>query len=69
MLQIGYQHVEQAGLQQQIVLELLDAKHLPYQDEHLRWSSPQPRAPFTRTITFFLEVSKVLKKEPSSSGI
>jgi len=27
MLQIGYQHVEQAGLQQQIVLELLDAKH------------------------------------------
>src|SRR4028118_929472 len=29
MLQIGSQHVEQAGLQQQIVLELVDAKQLP----------------------------------------
>jgi len=28
------QHVEQAGLQQQIVFELVDAKQLPYEDEY-----------------------------------
>lgn len=32
MLRVGYEHVSQAGLQQQIVLELVDAKQLPYQD-------------------------------------
>jgi len=32
MLQIGRNNVENAGLQQQISLELVDAKHLPYQD-------------------------------------
>jgi ubiquinone/menaquinone biosynthesis C-methylase UbiE len=62
MLQIGYQHVEQAGLQQQIVLELVDAKHLPYQDKHFEMvvsnslvhHLPDP-------LPFFLEVSRVLK--------
>ncbi|MBD1934199.1 MULTISPECIES: class I SAM-dependent methyltransferase [Cyanophyceae] len=32
MLQIGRKNVENAGLQQQISLKLVDAKHLPYQD-------------------------------------
>ena len=62
MLQIGYKHVEQAGLQQQIVLELVDAKHLPYQDGHFEMvvsnslvhHLPEP-------LPFFLEVSRVLK--------
>jgi ubiquinone/menaquinone biosynthesis C-methylase UbiE len=62
MLQIGSQHVEQAGLQQQIVLELLDAKHLPYQHGHfemvvsnsLLHHLPEP-------LPFFLELKRVLK--------
>jgi ubiquinone/menaquinone biosynthesis C-methylase UbiE len=33
MLQIASQHVQQADLQQQIRLELVDAKHLPYKDK------------------------------------
>jgi len=56
MLQIGYKHVEQAGLQQQIVG--VDAKHLPYQDGHFEMvvsnslvhHLPEP-------LPFFLEVS------------
>ncbi len=62
MLQIGSQHVEQAGLQQKIVLELVDAKQLPYKDEHfelvisnsLVHHLPDP-------LPFFREVSRVLK--------
>jgi len=34
MLQVGCQHVEQTGLQNQIVLELVDAKQLPYDNGH-----------------------------------
>lgn len=34
MLRIGSQHVEQALLQQRIVLESVDAKQLPYPDKH-----------------------------------
>jgi ubiquinone/menaquinone biosynthesis C-methylase UbiE len=33
MLEIASQHVEQAGLQEQICLELVDAKYLPYENE------------------------------------
>ena len=62
MLQIGLQHVEQAGLQQQIVLELVDAKYLPYQDGYFEMvvsnslvhHLPDP-------LPFFREVSRVLK--------
>lgn len=32
MLQIASKHVQKANLQQQICLELVDAKHLPYED-------------------------------------
>jgi len=34
MLQVGRKNVEQAGLQQQITLESVDAKQLPYPDAH-----------------------------------
>ena len=34
MLEVGRQNVEQAGLQQQIKLELVDAKQMPYPDAH-----------------------------------
>jgi ubiquinone/menaquinone biosynthesis C-methylase UbiE len=34
MLEIGRQNVEQAGLQQQIKLELVDAKQMPYPDAY-----------------------------------
>lgn len=62
MLQIGSQHVERAGLQHQIVLELVDAKQMPYQDGHfdmvvsnsLVHHLPDP-------LPFFREVSRVLK--------
>ena len=62
MLKIGSQHVEQAGLQQQIVLELVDAKQLPYKDEYFEMvvsnslvhHLPDP-------LPFFREVSRVLK--------
>lgn len=62
MLQIGTQHVEQAGLQQQIVLELVDAKQLPYPTEYfdlvisnsLVHHLPDP-------LPFFRELSRVLK--------
>lgn len=62
MLQIGSQHVEQAGLQQQIVLELVDAKQLPYKDDYFEMvvsnslvhHLPDP-------LPFFREVSRVLK--------
>jgi ubiquinone/menaquinone biosynthesis C-methylase UbiE len=62
MLQIGSQHVEQAGLQQKIVLELVDAKQLPYKDEHFEMvisNSLVHHLP--APLLFFREVSRVLK--------
>lgn len=62
MLQIGSQHVEQAGLQQQIVLELVDAKQLPYKNGYFKMvvsnslvhHLPDP-------LPFFREVARVLQ--------
>lgn len=62
MLHIGWQNVEQAGLQNQIVLKLLDVKQLPYQDEYfdliisnsLIHHLPDP-------LPFLLELKRVLK--------
>lgn len=62
MLQIGLQHVRKAGLQQQIALELLDAKQLPYQDGHFEMvvsNSLVHHLP--NPLPFFREVSRVLK--------
>lgn len=62
MLQLGRQHIAKAGLQQQISLEIVDAKHLPYPDEHfdmvvsnsLVHHLPDP-------LPFFTEIQRVLK--------
>lgn len=62
MLEIGYKHVKQAGLQNQIVLELVDAKQLPYKDgdfalvvsNSLVHHLPDP-------LPFFRELKRVLK--------
>lgn len=34
MLKIGAEHIKKAGLQKQIILQLVDAKQLPYPNEH-----------------------------------
>ena len=62
MLHIGWQNVGQAGLQNQIVLKLVDVKQLPYQDEcfdliisnSLIHHLPDP-------LPFLLELKRVLK--------
>jgi ubiquinone/menaquinone biosynthesis C-methylase UbiE len=62
MLQIGCQHVEQTGLQNQIVLELVDAKQLPYENGYFEMvisnslvhHLPDP-------LPFFLELKRVLQ--------
>ncbi len=62
MLQIASQHVQQANLQSRIRLELVDAKHLPYEDEKfdmvvsnsLVHHLPDP-------ASFFSEIKRVLK--------
>lgn len=62
MLQIGLQHIKQASLQNQIVLELVDAKQLPYENQHfdmivsnsLVHHLPDP-------LPFFRELKRVLK--------
>lgn len=62
MLDIGAKNVEQAGLQKQICLELVDSKQLPYPDRHfdmvisnsLVHHLPDP-------LPFFLEIKRLLK--------
>jgi ubiquinone/menaquinone biosynthesis C-methylase UbiE len=62
MLEVGQKNVELSGLQQQIKLELVDAKHLPYPDGHfdmvvsnsLIHHLPEP-------LPFLLELKRVLK--------
>jgi ubiquinone/menaquinone biosynthesis C-methylase UbiE len=62
MLRIASQHIQEAGLQQQIRLELVDVKNLPYEDgqfdlivsNSLVHHLPEP-------FTFFSELKRVLK--------
>jgi len=62
MIKIGAFHIEKADLQTQIVLESVDAKNLPYSDEHfdmvisnsLVHHLPDP-------LPFFREIKRVLK--------
>ena len=64
MLDVGRTNVEQAGLQQQIKLELVDAKQLPYPDSHfdmvvsnsLIHHLPNP-------LPFLTELKRVLKPQ------
>lgn len=62
MLQIGSERISQAGLQQQIVLELVDAKQLPYQDEHFEMViSNSLIHHLPNPLPFFHEIKRVLK--------
>lgn len=62
MLQVGLEHVMQAGLESQIDLQIVDAKHLPYPEQHfdmiisnsLVHHLPNP-------LPFFQEVKRSLK--------
>lgn len=62
MLKIGAEHIKKAGLQKQIILELVDAKQLPYPNEHfdlvisnsLFHHLPDP-------LPFLQEINRVLK--------
>lgn len=64
MLNVGQTNVEQAGLQQQIRLELVDAKQLPYPDAHfdlvisnsLIHHLPNP-------LPFLTELKRILKPQ------
>lgn len=64
MLKIGTEHIKNAGLQQQIVLELVDAKQLPYPNAHfdlvisnsLIHHLPAP-------LPFLQEIKRVLKPQ------
>jgi len=63
MLEVGWKNVEQSGLLQQIKLESVDAKHLPYPDAHfdmvvsnsLVHHLPDP-------LPFLQELKRVLKR-------
>ncbi|MCA1991387.1 MAG: methyltransferase domain-containing protein [Coleofasciculus sp. S288] len=62
MLFIGSKNIEQAGLQKQIALELVDSKQLPYPDQRFEMvisnslvhHLPDP-------LPFFMEIKRVLK--------
>lgn len=62
MLSIGSKNIEQAGLQKQIALELVDSKELPYPDQQFEMvisnslvhHLPDP-------LPFFMEIKRVLK--------
>jgi len=64
MLQLGMQHVENAGLEQQILLETVDAKKMPYPDGQFQMvisnslvhHLPDP-------LPFFREVARVLQPQ------
>jgi len=62
MLKIGAEHIKKAGLEKQIILELVDAKQLPYPKEHfdmvisnsLFHHLPDP-------LPFLQEINRILK--------
>jgi ubiquinone/menaquinone biosynthesis C-methylase UbiE len=62
MLEIGRQNVEQASLQQQIKLELVDAKQMPYPDAHFDMViSNSIIHHLPNPLPFLQEVKRVLK--------
>jgi len=64
MLQLGWQHVKNAGLEQQIFLEIVDAKKMPYSDRQFQMvisnslvhHLPDP-------LPFFHQVARVLQPQ------
>lgn len=62
MLEIGRKNVEQAGLQQQIKLELVDAKQMPYPDAHFDMIiSNSIIHHLPNPLPFLQEIKRVLK--------
>lgn len=62
MLEIGRKNVEQAGLQQQIKLELVDAKQMPYPDVHFDMIvSNSIIHHLPNPLPFLQEIKRVLK--------
>jgi ubiquinone/menaquinone biosynthesis C-methylase UbiE len=62
MLDVGKKNVEQAGLQQQIKLELVDAKQMPYPDAHFDMVVSNSIIHHLPTpLPFLQEIKRVLK--------
>ena len=62
MLDVGQKNLEQSGLQQQIQLELVDAKQLPYPDEHFDMAvSNSLIHHLPNPLPFLCELKRVLK--------
>lgn len=62
MLEIGRKNVEQSGLQQQIKLELVDAKQMPYPDTHFDMViSNSIIHHLPNPLPFLQEIKRVLK--------
>lgn len=64
MLKIGSENVEKAGLQDKIMLEVVDAKQLPYQDEQFDiFISNSLVHHLPNPLPFFVELKRVLKPQ------
>lgn len=64
MLKIGSVNVEKAGLQDKIMLEVVDAKQLPYQDEQFDiFISNSLVHHLPNPLPFFVELKRVLKPQ------
>jgi ubiquinone/menaquinone biosynthesis C-methylase UbiE len=64
MLKIGSVNVEKAGLQNKIMLEVMDAKQLPYQDEQFDiFISNSLVHHLPNALPFFVELKRVLKPQ------
>ncbi|HEY9782861.1 MAG TPA: class I SAM-dependent methyltransferase [Leptolyngbyaceae cyanobacterium] len=62
MLKIGSENVEKAGLQDKIMLQVVDAKQLPYQDEQFDiFISNSLVHHLPNPLPFFVELKRVLK--------
>jgi ubiquinone/menaquinone biosynthesis C-methylase UbiE len=62
MLQVGQTNVEQSGLQEQIKLEFVDAKQLPYPDAHFDMVVSNSLIHHLPTpLPFLVELKRVLK--------
>ena len=64
MLKIGSENVEKAGLQDKIMLQVVDAKQLPYQDEQFDiFISNSLVHHLPNPLPFFVELKRVLKPQ------
>ena len=64
MLKIGSENLEKAGLQHKIMLQVVDAKQLPYQDEQFDiFISNSLVHHLPNPLPFFVELKRVLKPQ------